>query len=131
LNGYVGADINSLIRQSLITSINENRDFIIYNDIISSMNVVKPSCLRDFEIEIPKVLFGDIHGYETAKMLLKESVILPFSRPDLFKSLNIKPPKGILLFGPPGCSKTMMAKACANEAKMNFIAVQGPELLSK
>jgi len=95
------------------------------------MKSVKPSCLRDFEIEIPLVSFNDDLVMMKQKKTLHESIVLPFERPELFLAFKLKPPKGILMYGPPGCSKTMLAKACANEARMSFIAVQGPELLSK
>lgn len=72
-------------------------DRITYHTIKSAMKIVKPSCLRDFEIEIPKVRFTDIFGYHDAKKTMYESIILPFERPDLFKTFKLKPPKGILM----------------------------------
>lgn len=75
--------------------------------------------------------WSDIGGLDDLKTQMKEIVELPLTNPDAFSCLGITPPKGVLLFGPPGCSKTLVAKAIATESQMNFIAVQGPELLSK
>jgi SpoVK/Ycf46/Vps4 family AAA+-type ATPase len=80
---------------------------------------------------VPEVHWSDIGGYGDVKQKLQESVTLPLERPEVFARLGIRPPRGVLLFGPPGCSKTLMAKAVATESKMNFIAVKGPELFSK
>jgi len=87
--------------------------------------------MREVLVEVPKVRWEDIGGLEHAKQELREAVEWPLKYPELFKTLNIKPPKGILLYGPPGTGKTLLAKAVANEANANFISVKGPELLSK
>lgn len=77
---------------------------------------------------MPKVNWEDIGGQGEIKQKLKESIEWPLKHPEAFARLGIKPPKGILLYGPPGCSKTLMAKALATEAGLNFIAVKGPEV---
>jgi SpoVK/Ycf46/Vps4 family AAA+-type ATPase len=82
-------------------------------------------------VEVPKVFWDDIGGQEDIKRRLKEAVEWPLKRPEVFTKFNIKPPKGILLYGPPGNSKTLMAKALATESGLNFLAVKGPELFSK
>ena len=82
-------------------------------------------------IEVPKITWEDIGGNFLIKQQLKEAVEWPLLYPDAFKRMGIRPPRGILLYGPPGCSKTMMAKALATESSLNFIAVKGPELFSK
>ena len=99
-------------------------------------------------VEVPKVRWADIGGLDRLKRQMKEIVELPLTHPHAFKrlgnlsrpasqypffivALGVSPPKGVLLYGPPGCSKTLIAKALATEANMNFLAVQGPELLSK
>lgn len=64
-------------------------------------------------------------------VLCREAVEWPIAHPEVFERMGIRPPKGVLLYGPPGCSKTLMAKALATESKLNFIAVKGPELFSK
>ncbi|KAF9285421.1 spermatogenesis associated protein 5 [Mortierella alpina] len=100
-------------------------------DMRLAMTEVKPSAMREIMIEVPKVLWSDIGGQEEIKQKLKESVEWPLQHPEAFIRMGIRPPKGILLYGPPGCSKTLMAKALATQAGLNFIAVKGPELFSK
>ncbi|KAG0012958.1 spermatogenesis associated protein 5 [Entomortierella chlamydospora] len=100
-------------------------------DLRAAMTDVKPSAMREIMIEVPKVLWSDIGGQAEIKQKLKESVEWPLQHPDAFIRMGIRPPKGILLYGPPGCSKTLMAKALATQAGLNFIAVKGPELFSK
>ncbi|KAF9432991.1 spermatogenesis associated protein 5 [Entomortierella beljakovae] len=100
-------------------------------DMKAAMTEVKPSAMREIMIEVPKVLWSDIGGQADIKQKLKESVEWPLQHPDAFIRMGIRPPKGILLYGPPGCSKTLMAKALATQAGLNFIAVKGPELFSK
>ncbi|CAG8774856.1 4233_t:CDS:2, partial [Cetraspora pellucida] len=78
-------------------------------------------------LEVPKVYWSDIGGQQEVIQKLKESIEWPLQHPEAFSRLGIKPPKGILLYGPPGCSKTLMAKALATEAGLNFIAIKGPE----
>ncbi|KAG0346558.1 spermatogenesis associated protein 5, partial [Podila minutissima] len=96
-------------------------------DMKLAMTDVKPSAMREVMIEVPKVLWSDIGGQAEIKQKLKESVEWPLQHPEAFIRMGIRPPKGILLYGPPGCSKTLMAKALATQAGLNFIAVKGPE----
>jgi SpoVK/Ycf46/Vps4 family AAA+-type ATPase len=77
------------------------------------------------------VKWSEVGGQEEIKQKLREAVEWPLNNPGVFKHFNIRPPKGILLYGPPGCSKTLLAKALATESGLNFIAVKGPELFSK
>ncbi|KAF9917294.1 spermatogenesis associated protein 5 [Lobosporangium transversale] len=92
-------------------------------DMRTAMTDVKPSAMREIMIEVPKVLWTDIGGQAEIKQKLKESVEWPLQHPDAFIRMGIRPPKGILLYGPPGCSKTLMAKALATQAGLNFIAL--------
>lgn len=80
---------------------------------------------------MPRVEWRDVGGQATTKQRLREAVEWPLQRAAAFASLGIRPPRGLLLYGPPGCSKTLLVKALATEAKLNFLAVKGPELLSK
>jgi AAA family ATPase len=96
-----------------------------------ALALVGPSAMREVMIEVPKVRWDDIGGHDLIKQQLRESVNWPLQHPEAFLRMGIKPPKGILLYGPPGCSKTLMAKALATEAGLNFLAVKGPELFSK
>jgi len=100
-------------------------------DLQAGARRVQPSSLREVRVEAPRVLWSDIGGQEEAKARLREAVDWPLAHPEAFLRMGIRPPRGVLLYGPPGCSKTMMARAMATEGKMNFIAVKGPELLSK
>jgi len=92
---------------------------------------VKPSNLKDLVIEIPKTLWEDIGGNDDVKQLISQCVEWPLKHPEAFQRIGIKPPQGILLYGPPGCSKTMTAKALATESGLNFMAIKGPELFNK
>ena len=100
------------------------------NDFIGAMKSVSPSALREIFVEVPDVKWGDIGGLEKVKQELKEAVEWPMKYPDAFKRMGIRPSKAVLLYGPPGCGKTLLAKACASESEANLIAVKGPELLS-
>ncbi|MEM2915438.1 MAG: AAA family ATPase, partial [Candidatus Bathyarchaeia archaeon] len=91
----------------------------------------QPSAMREVFVETPNVRWTDIGGLESIKSQLIEAVEWPLKHPQIFKRLGIRPPKGILLSGPPGTGKTMLAKAVATESEANFISVKGPEVLSK
>ncbi|KAG0206354.1 spermatogenesis associated protein 5 [Mortierella sp. GBA30] len=116
---------------SAVSTYKEDELKISAEDMKLAMTEVKPSAMREIMIEVPKVLWSDIGGQEEIKQKLKESVEWPLQHPEAFIRMGIRPPKGILLYGPPGCSKTLMAKALATQAGLNFIAVKGPELFSK
>ncbi|PIN24992.1 Nuclear AAA ATPase (VCP subfamily) [Handroanthus impetiginosus] len=92
---------------------------------------VRPSAMREINLEVPKVGWEDVGGQMEVKMQLMEAVQWPQKHKDSFERIGTRPPRGILLFGPPGCSKTLLARAVASEAGLNFLAVKGPELFSK
>jgi len=92
--------------------------------------MVPPSAMREVLVEVPKVKWEDVGGLEDVKEALKEAVEWPIKNPECFKRVGVKPPKGILLYGPPGVGKTYIAKALANEAGVNLVAVKGPEILT-
>uniref|UniRef100_H3CHZ6 AAA+ ATPase domain-containing protein n=1 Tax=Tetraodon nigroviridis TaxID=99883 RepID=H3CHZ6_TETNG len=104
---------------------------ITLQDLQWAMSVVKPSAMREVAVDVPKVRWADVAGMEEVKLKLKQAVEWPLRHPEAFTRMGIQPPKGVLLYGPPGCSKTMIAKALANESGLNFLAIKGPELLSK
>ncbi|KAJ1800064.1 AAA+-type ATPase [Coemansia sp. RSA 2399] len=148
LHGFVGADIEALVREAGIHAIREldsqetraiadggaiELDMLCigYENIRHALKTVKPSSMREIMLEIPNVSWDDIGGQQDTKDQLKEAVDWPLNHAEAFRRLGIRPPKGVLLYGPPGCSKTLTAKALATEAKVNFIAVRGPELFSK
>ena len=140
-HGFVGADLKALCQEATMHAIYEHVDnmgesvecdvSLTKANFDHALNKVKPSALRELSINVPSVKWTDIGGQEKAKQRLLEAVEWPLRHADIFAKYGITPPKGILLYGPPGCSKTMMAKAVATESSMNFIAVKGPELLSQ
>jgi AAA family ATPase len=97
----------------------------------AALRVVRPSALREVELRVPRVSWDDIGGQRALKTALTEAVQWPLRHPEAFERLGIRPPRGVLLYGPPGCSKTLAAKALASESRTNFLAVKGPELFSK
>ncbi|KAL8489267.1 hypothetical protein ACS0TY_025245 [Phlomoides rotata] len=101
------------------------------DDFEKARKRVRPSAMREVNLEIPKVSWEDVGGQIEVKMQLMEAVLWPQKHRDAFDRIGIRPPSGILLFGPPGCSKTLLARAVASEAGLNFLAVKGPELFSK
>ena len=101
------------------------------DDFLAALREVEPSAIREVFVEVPDVRWEDVGGLKTVKERLKEAVEWPLKYAHLFKKAGIKPPKGILLSGPPGCGKTLLAKAIATESRVNFISVKGPALMSK
>jgi transitional endoplasmic reticulum ATPase len=100
-------------------------------DFENALKVVEPSAMREVLVEVPKVRWKDVGGLERAKQELREAIEWPLKYRESFKRLGIEPPHGILLYGPPGTGKTLLARAVATESEANFIAVKGPELISK
>ncbi|GBG28564.1 26S proteasome regulatory subunit 7 [Hondaea fermentalgiana] len=147
MHGFVGADIMALCREAAWQALRrhlkseakglgdrEQQDdasgaHIALEDVLEARATIKPSALREFAVEVPKVYWDDVGGQEDVKMLLREAVEPEFHA--AFARMGIRPPQGVLLYGPPGCSKTLLAKAIATECKMNFIAIKGPELFNK
>ncbi|CAG8616756.1 10524_t:CDS:10 [Dentiscutata erythropus] len=139
LHGYVGADLAAVCREAGLKAVKrcvkhcqQIEDVkITIQDMEAAIGEIRPSAMREILLEVPKVYWSDIGGQKEIIQKLKESIEWPLQHPEAFSRLGIKPPKGILLYGPPGCSKTLMAKALATEAGLNFIAIKGPELFSK
>jgi transitional endoplasmic reticulum ATPase len=130
-HGFVGADLVSLISQSALRAIETGKNRITVDDVRESLNFVSPSALRELSISVPSTRWSEIGGYQDVKDHLIEAVIWPVKHAEEFKRMHVEGPRGVLLYGPPGCSKTMMARAAATESSMNFIAVKGPEVFSK
>uniref|UniRef100_A0A671V6L8 AFG2 AAA ATPase homolog A n=1 Tax=Sparus aurata TaxID=8175 RepID=A0A671V6L8_SPAAU len=144
-HGYVGADLAAVCKEAGLHALRralggsqqpsdqqlKGAMTVTLQDLQWAMSVVKPSAMREVAIDVPKVRWLDVGGMEEVKLKLKQAVEWPLRHPEVFTRMGIQPPKGILLYGPPGCSKTMIAKALANESGLNFLAIKGPELLSK
>ena len=96
----------------------------------SALAKSNPSVLRESYVQVSSVTWQDVGGLEDVKQELRELIQYPVQYPELFQEYGSKPPKGVLFFGPPGCGKTLLAKAIANECQANFICVKGPELLN-
>jgi transitional endoplasmic reticulum ATPase len=147
-HGFVGADLEALCREAAMICLRRimpDIDFALARipyeqltklevgkeDFIDALREVEPSATREVFVEVPDVRWEDVGGLDQVKQRLIEAVEWPLQHAELFAEAGIRPPKGILLTGPPGCGKTMLAKAIANESQVNFISVKGPALLSK
>jgi len=148
LHGYTGADIKSLCRESAIKAIRRYLPEIdlenerIPSKILQSMEIklrdfydatleVIPTAMREFYVERAKVWWSNVGGLNNEKKILKDNMVAAINEPIKFKKMGVKPPKGVLLYGPPGCGKTLLARALAAECGANMILVRGPEILSK
>lgn len=129
-HGFVGADLASVVQTAFLAAVTRDRA-VHKSDLIEALKSTVPSAMREVYVEIPRVPWDAIGGYEATKMKLRECVEWPLLHRDLFAKVKLTPPRGVLLYGPPGCSKTLMARAVASESKMNFISVKGPALFSK
>jgi transitional endoplasmic reticulum ATPase len=146
-HGFVGADIAALCTEAAMQCIREKMELIdmegdtIDAEVLASMAVTQdhfkyslgqanPSSLRETVVEVPNVSWKDIGGLEDVKRELRELVQFPVEHPEMFEKFGMQPSKGVLFYGPPGCGKTLLAKAVANECQANFVSVKGPELLT-
>jgi transitional endoplasmic reticulum ATPase len=147
-HGFVGADLEALCREAALYRLRTlmettnmlqeglSMEFmeglsLSMDDFLSALKMVDPSAIREIFVEIPEVHWGDIGGLEQVKARLQQIVEWPIQYRELYRELDCPPPRGILLTGPPGTGKTMLGKALATETQRNFIAIKGPELLSK
>lgn len=138
-HGYVGADLVALCRECVMKTIQRGLKSSIPNSLLNvtledvelALPEIRPSAMREIFLEMPKVYWRDIGGQEELKIKLREMVQLPLEASETFKKLGVSAPKGVLLYGPPGCSKTLTAKALATESGVNFLAVKGPEIFNK
>jgi transitional endoplasmic reticulum ATPase len=101
------------------------------SDFDNAYKEITPTAMREVYIEVPTVHWDDVGGLDDVKQHLIEAVEWPLKTPEVFTKLGIRPPKGILLYGPPGCGKTLLARAVATESEANFISIKGPEVFSK
>jgi len=147
-HGFVGADLEALCREAAMICLRRIMPAIDFaaaqipyealmklevhmGDFLEALREVEPSAIREVFVEVPEVHWDDVGGLDEIKQQLIEAVEWPLQHQELFAEARVTPPKGVLLSGPPGCGKTLLAKAVANETQVNFISVKGPELLSK
>uniref|UniRef100_T1KHC6 AAA+ ATPase domain-containing protein n=2 Tax=Tetranychus urticae TaxID=32264 RepID=T1KHC6_TETUR len=128
---YTGADLARVYRESLYSCLTRESDTIDENDLKKAVRRVRPSAMKEITLEIPKVYWSDIGGMKEVKNRLLQAVVWPLKHAEAFARVGYKQSKGILMYGPPGCSKTMIGKALATESQLNFIAIKGPELFDK
>lgn len=146
-HGYVGADLGQLCMEAAFEAIRDKIHLIdvdadtiapeILNTIVienkhfrHALSVTNPSALRENVVEVPDITWDDVGGLEDVKRELYETIQYPVQHADKFEKFGMSPSKGVLFYGPPGCGKTLLAKAIANECGANFISIKGPELLT-
>jgi len=147
-HGYTGADLDALCREAAMKAlrrylpeINVEEDRVppsvlekmevTMQDFVDAYREITPTAMREVYVEVPSVHWNEIGGLEEVKSQLVEAVEWPIKKPEIFKKMGIAPPKGVLLYGPPGCGKTLLARAVATESEANFISIKGPEVFSK
>jgi transitional endoplasmic reticulum ATPase len=147
-HGYTGADLSALGRETAMKALRRylpqinleeerippavlEKMEVQMSDFENAYKELTPTAMREVYIEVSTVHWDDAGGLEDVKQHLKEAVEWPLKNPEMFSRLGIRPPKGILLYGPPGCGKTLLAKAVATESEANFITIKGPEVFSK
>ncbi|MGH9923301.1 MAG: AAA family ATPase, partial [Nitrososphaerales archaeon] len=148
LHGYTGADVKALCREAAMKALKRylpeidlesdkvspeilEKMVITNKDYYNGLKEIVPTALREFYVETPKVKWENVGGLYEAKRTLYDNLITAIKEPENFQELGITPPKGALLYGPPGCGKTLLALALATESGANIIMVKGPEVLSK
>jgi len=147
-HGYTGADTASLCREAAMKALRRyipeinleeerippeilEKMVVKMEDFLSAYREITPTAMREVYVEVPQVHWDQVGGLKQVKQELMESVEWPLKKPEVFKKMGIKPPRGILLYGPPGCGKTLLARAVATESEANFISIKGPEIFSK
>ena len=145
-HGYVGADLSAVVREAGTLAIKRwvaassqpsststsppapTSPELVLSDLLAALPTVRPSALRSLFLDTVPVRYADIGGQARTIARLRECVEWPLLHPDAFARLGVRAPKGVLLYGPPGCSKTLLVRACATESGVNFLAVKGPEV---
>ncbi len=147
-HGYTGADIASLCREAAMKALRRyipeinleeerippeilEKMVVNMDDFMSAYREITPTAMREVYVEIPQIHWDEVGGLKEIKQELMESVEWPLKKPEVFTKMGIKPPRGVLLYGPPGCGKTLLARAVATESEANFISIKGPEIFSK
>ncbi|KAK7496412.1 hypothetical protein BaRGS_00012334 [Batillaria attramentaria] len=134
-HGFVGADLALLVRKATEHAVKRSgagcSPLLKADDLLQALDAVSPTAMKEVVLEVPQVRWADIGGQAEVKLKLRQAVEWQLKHPQVFTRFGISPPRGILMYGPPGCSKTMVAKALATESGLNFLAVKGPECFSK
>ncbi|RJS86033.1 AAA family ATPase [Candidatus Bathyarchaeota archaeon] len=147
-HGYTGADLAALCRETAMKALRRylpeinleeeripphilEKMEVKMEDFLNAFREITPTAMREVAIEVPTVRWNDIGDLDEIKQELREAVEWPLKNPEVFKRMGIEPPKGILLYGPPGCGKTLLARAVATESEANFVTIKGPEIFSK
>ena len=147
-HGYTGADISALSREAAMKALRRylpdinieeervppeilEKMEVTMDDFSNAFREVTPTAMREVYIEVPSVHWDEVGGLDEVKEALRESVEWPIKKPEIFTDMGITPPKGVLLYGPPGCGKTLLARVVATESEANFISIKGPEIFSK
>ncbi len=147
-HGYTGADLAALGRETAMKALRRylpeinleeervppsvlEKMEVNMEDFFNAYKEITPTAMREVYIEVPVVHWSEIGGLEDVKEELREAVEWPLRNPEVFSRMGIRPPRGILLFGPPGCGKTLLARAVATESEANFVTIKGPEVFSK
>ncbi|MCU4926734.1 CDC48 family AAA ATPase [Halobacteria archaeon AArc-dxtr1] len=142
-HGFVGADLDAVASEAAMAAIRErpadaeertewNRDpRVTKAHFDTALAAVEPSAMREYVAESPTTDFDDVGGLEDAKQTLRESVEWPLTYDRLFEETNTQPPSGVLLYGPPGTGKTLLARALAGETDVNFVRVDGAEIIDR
>lgn len=132
-HGFIASDLSSLVAKAAMHAVRDrsnDNQIIRLKDMQYAFGQIVPSAMKEVMIKCPNVKWSDIGGQDKLKLQLKQAIEWPLTHPEVFIRLGITPPRGILMFGPPGCSKTMVAKALATESNVNFLSIKGPELFS-
>ena len=147
-HGFVGADLEVLSKEAAMRSLRRilpeidldeekisadilQKIKITDDDFKEALKEVRPSALREVQVQVPNVSWNDVGGLDQLKEELREAIEWPIKHKEAFDYVNVETPKGVLLYGPPGTGKTLIAKALAKMTESNFINIKGPELLSK
>merc|ERR1712232_1395846 len=146
-HGFVGADLAQLCTEAALQCIREKMEYIDLEEetidaetldamavtqdhFTTAMGQCNPSSLRETVVGVPNIRWDQIGGLTETKRELQELILYPINHPDKFEKFGMHPSRGVLFYGPPGCGKTMLAKAVATECSANFVSIKGPELLT-
>lgn len=133
--GFVAADLLALAREAGVRAAIRQRDAesptVAQQDLLGALDSVHPTAMAESTLDISGLSLNDVGDMQEVKQILTEAVLWPLSYPDTFARLGVQPPRGVLLYGPPGCGKTFLVRALAGSGQVNVLAVKGAELLSK